>query len=173
MSTVFVIDIDGTVCDSIPRVKEICNKFDISENDNLDAIWTDETMKEFLKEENIMRDAVIPGAEKILEIAARCIAVPFFLTGRNGYARRATRNWLSDKLAVPTNVPLLMRPAHLKSNHTADCKEQIFMEELYTIAGQYTTYIFFEDDIETAKRYSKYGLVFKAPECWSIIGDNL
>lgn len=172
MSVIFVIDIDGTVCDSIPRVKAICNRFGVDE-DNLDSVWTDETMEEFLREENIMGDDVVPGAEKVLELAAKCNAVPFFLTGRNEYARQATRKWLSVKLGVGTNIPLLMRPHHMQKGYTADCKEQIFKEELFSLGGPLATYIFFEDHEETAKRYSKYGLVLKAPDCWKIIGDNL
>jgi hypothetical protein len=172
-SVIFVIDIDGTVCDSIPRVREICKRFGVDENDNLDAIWTDETMEDFLKEENIMKDGVVPGAEKVLEIVARCRAYPFFLTGRNEYARLATRRWLSIKLGVTDDIPLLMRPYNMKNGYAADCKEQIFKENLYALGGPHATYIFFEDHEETAKRYSKYGLVLKAPECWGVIGDNL
>ncbi len=173
MSIIFVIDIDGTVCNSIPRVEAICSRVGMKDCHNLDAVWTDETMEEFLKEENIMSDEVIPGAEGILDLADKCHAIPFFLTGRNEYAREATRKWLTEKLKIPSNVPLLMRPSDMKNGYTADCKEQIFKEELYALGGPHATYIFFEDDVETAKRYAKYGLVLKAPECWQIIGDNL
>lgn len=173
MSVIFVIDIDGTVCNSIPRVEEICNRMGMKDCHNLDAVWTDETMEEFLKEENIMKDDVVPGAEKVLDLADKCHAHPFFLTGRNEYARLATRRWLSIRLGVTDDIPLLMRPYNMKNGYTADCKEQIFKENLYVLGGPHATYIFFEDDIETAKRYSKYGLVLKAPECWGVIGDNL
>jgi hypothetical protein len=33
MSIIFVIDVDGTVCDSIPRVKEICSRIGMNENE--------------------------------------------------------------------------------------------------------------------------------------------
>ena len=157
MSVIFVIDIDGTVCDSIGRVKEICknagktptNDIDTNIDLDLENIWTDEVMKEFLREENIMKDEVILGAEKILEIAHRCRATPFFLTGRNEYARKATRKWLSVKLGVPNNIPLIMRPYEMKDGYTTDCKEQIFKEQLYSLGGPHSTYIFFEDNPET------------------------
>ena len=169
MSIILVVDIDGTVCDSIPRIKEICNRFGMSENDNLDAVWTDETMKEFLKEENIMRDAVIPGAEKITEMVNKYNARIFFLTGRNEYARSPTRKWLKVKMGIPENIPLIMRPTFMKNGYTADCKEHLFLEWLYNTEDKQTTYIFLEDHEDTAKRYSKYGLVLKAPECWNVI----
>lgn len=169
MSIIFVIDVDGTVCDSIPRVKEICSRIGMNENDNLDAIWTDETMKEFLKEENIMGDTVVPGAEKIIEMANRYSARMFFLTGRNEYARSATRKWLNVKMGIPEQIPLIMRPTYMKNGYTADCKEQLFLEWLFHTEDPQTTYIFFEDHKDTAKRYSQYGLVLKAPECWKNI----
>jgi hypothetical protein len=74
---------------------------------------------------------------------------------------------------VPEDVTLLMRPPHMKNGYTADCKEQVFKEKLLLLTGPRTTFIFFEDHDETARRYSKYGLVLKAPECWKVIGDNL
>lgn len=180
MSIVFVIDIDGTVCDSLHRVKEVCEKCGVSSSDSIDesidqndSIWTEETMREFLKEENVMGDEVVPGAENILALAHKCNALPFFLTGRNEYARKATRKWLSTKLGVPDTVPLIMRPPSMGNGYTADCKEQMFKEQLYALGGPHATYIFFDDHEETLRRYSKYGLALKSPECWKIIGDNL
>jgi hypothetical protein len=166
----FIIDVDGTVADSLPRVKELCASVGVDyENSNIDKIWTDETMMRFLYEENMMQDEIIPGAEQVLDLAKKCHATPIVLTGRNCYAREPTRKWLSVKLGVPDEVSLIMRPQNMKGIRTADCKEEIFKNEVLRHHPD-ATFIFFEDDEETIKRYSKYGLVLKAPECWKCLG---
>jgi len=163
MSTVFVIDIDGTICDSIDRVKEIWR---IKENEP-DA-WTDDLMREFLSEENLMNDSIVPGSEIVLELAKKCNASPFFLTGRNDYAREPTRKWLTKIFKAPEETPLIMRPYDQKGVPTAQCKEGLFKKFLYSIYPNHT-YIFFEDEDDTAKQYAKYGLVLRSPECWKHI----
>jgi len=163
MSVVFVVDIDGTICDSLSRVKEIA-KLKSSGPD----LWTDETMAEFLSEENLLKDKIMPGSEIIFKLAERCHASIVFLTGRNDYAREATRKWLTDVFKAPNTIPLIMRPYKQKGDFTADCKEGLFLKYLYSPAS---TFIFFEDEVETANRYSKYGLVLKSPDCWKAIGN--
>jgi hypothetical protein len=165
---IFIIDIDGTVCNSIPRVKEICDSLGVNNEDDLDKVWTDEAMNLFLKKENIMKDGIIQGAENIMEIVNRCNGLPIFLTGRNEYGRDSTRKWLSEVLHVPKYVKLIMRPNNMKNGYTADCKEELFLKHVYRNFNN-GSFIFLEDHKETAKRYSKYGLVLLSPECWKTI----
>jgi acid phosphatase class B len=172
MTTVFIVDIDGTICNSMPRVQKICETYNADVYDNLDDIWTKDVMEDFLKEENIMSDKVIKGAENLFNLADRCNAVVRFLTGRSEYGRRATRKWLTKIYGASPHTPLIMRPKHMKGVPTPECKEQLF-RELYYYKKPEDTYIFFEDETETAKRYSRYGLVLKSPECWAVLGDNL
>jgi len=162
MGVIFVVDIDGTVCNSNKRMLEIIAKYGVEEN------WSQETIDDFLTEEKIMADEVMPGAEKLLDLAIRCKAKIVFLTGRNECARNLTRKWLSAKMDVSDDVPLLMRPLDKKNGHTADCKEEMFCSEVLA-KNPDATFIFFEDDETTALRYAKYGLVLKSPKCWECI----
>ena len=174
MKTIFIIDIDGTICDTTERAKKMCEKFYGKSYDDLDSNienhkWSLKDMEEFLSEENIMKDKVVKGAENIMELSVKCNAKPIFLTGRHDFCENATRKWLSVNLGVPNNVLLLTRPFYMYKYNTADCKEEVFREEVFYTENRDTSYIFFEDNPETIKRYSRYGLVLKAPECWSVI----
>jgi acid phosphatase class B len=162
MTTVFVVDIDGTVCDSIQRIRDTVAVHGPVET------WTDEVVEEFLSDENILNDKVIPGSERLFELSEKCHAHIVFLTGRNDSKRESTRKWLTEVFKAPKHTPLLMRPYDSRGGWTADCKEQLFLTELYNKVAN--TFIFFEDEEDTIKRYKKYGLVLKSPECWKAIG---
>lgn len=159
---VWIIDIDGSVADTRTRIDAICAKFGVPENQ-----WTREQVIEFTKPEMIKMDAVIPGAENLVELARICGAKIVFSTGRSECARRATRIWLENKLNVFDTVPLVMRPED-DFRPTPVCKEDMFLRSVYQVYRD-AKFIFFEDDEELLARYSKYGLSLKAPECWSII----
>ena len=159
---IWVVDIDGTCADTRPRIEAISEKSGVPEHK-----WTQEQVDEFTKPELIKLDAVIPGAENLVQLARRCGAKLVFLTGRSEVARRATRIWLENKLDIFETVPLVMRP-NGDFRPTAECKEDVFLravDQVYRDAN----FIFFEDDEELLRRYSKYGLALKAPECWSVI----
>jgi len=164
MSVIFVIDIDGTTCDSLGRIAGVAS--DIGSPD----LWTDQTMKEFLSEENIMGDEVMPGSRVVFKLANICHASIIFLTGRNDYARDATRRWLTHIFRAPPDIPLIMRPYAQKSDYTAECKENLFLKHVYSLHPD-ATFIFFEDEDDTAARYAKYGLVLKSPECWKLLKE--
>lgn len=174
MKTIFVIDIDGTLSDITERVKKVSEKYygkgyDSIEENIKNHNWTMNALKELLSEENIMSDKVIKGAENIMELSVKCNARPVILTARNEFCREATRKWLSVNLGIPNDVVLLMRQSCMYKMGTAECKEQIFREELFFVEDRNTSYVFFEDSEEALKCYSRYGLALKAPECWDII----
>lgn len=172
-NTVFVVDIDGTVCDSIGRIKKIYHELLTTSTFESESWWNDDTMKKFLQYDEILKDEIISGASSLISIAERCNAKIIFLTGRNECAREPTRMWLTEKFGMPEHIELIMRPIHMRNGYTADYKEQMFKEHVLDRHSVGTTYIFFEDDLNIVKRYSKYGLVLKAPECWQNIGDNI
>jgi hypothetical protein len=163
MGVVFVVDIDGTVCDSKERMAEIIAKYGEEED------WSQQTIDEFLTPGKLMMDKVMPGAQKLFDIAKICQATVVFLTGRNECARLLTRKWLSTKLNVLDEIPIVMRPMGEKCGFTADCKEELFLTKVMPSYPN-STFIFFEDDKETILRYIKYGLVLKSPACWECIG---
>jgi hypothetical protein len=163
MGIVFVVDIDGTVCDSKERMAEIIGKYGEEED------WTQQTIDEFLTPGKLMMDKVMLGAEKLFDLAKLCRGSIVFLTGRNECARLLTRKWLSEVLGAPDDVPLVMRPLHWQNGHTADCKEEMFRLKVLPSYPN-STFIFFEDDKNTILKYAKYGLVLKSPACWECIG---
>lgn len=175
----FVVDLDGTICDSIPRVKAICEKAGVDRKSDLDKVWTPEQMEEFLSEENVLNDGVIKGSEKIFEFADKVGATIVFLTGRSDFCRPATEKWILKNFGERgAKAELLMRPPHLKGKCTADAKESIFLEwrdapwkQSKCVLGQMGPdhFIFFEDQREVVEKYSKHGLVLCSPECWSAI----
>jgi hypothetical protein len=164
--TIFIVDIDGTISNSIPRIKKICNDMGIKFPCNLDKTWTKELMKEFL--DNSLMDPVIDGSHKLFPLAYKSGAEIVFLTGRNEVGREKTRQWLVDVFNASKENPLLMRPASMEKERSDLCKEKVFVDLVYNIRPS-ATYIFFEDCEKTAKLYSKYGVVLKAPQCWDTI----
>jgi len=162
MELIFVVDIDGTVCDSRERMKEVLEKYGDEED------WSQKVIDEFLIEDKLMADEIMPGAERLLNVVHRLDARIFFLTGRNERARNLTRAWLQEKMYITDNIPLYMRPIGRKNGTTAKCKEDVFISQILS-KWPHATFIFLEDDENTAQRYAKWGMVLKSPECWESI----
>lgn len=159
---IWVVDIDGTIADTRPRINAICKKFNVPENK-----WTEEQVREFTNPDLIKEDKIINGAEKLADLARICGAKLVFLTGRSEMARRPTRIWLENKLNIFDSVPLVMRPDG-DMRPTATCKEDVFLKSVYQVYKD-AKFIFFEDEELLLRKYAKYGLSLKAPECWSVI----
>jgi hypothetical protein len=170
-SITFIVDIDGTVCDSMKRVNEISKKYGLLNTYGVNGIWSRNDLSEFLQEDKIMEDTVIPGAERLNNIVDKYNGTLIFLTGRNEVSRRITRKWLTHKLNVDPIVPLFMGSSmNIKEHNIDDIKESIFRCRIYNTNPD-ANFIFLEDSKMVINRYAKYGLVLKAPECWSVIGE--
>ena len=166
---IFIVDIDGTVCDSIPRVKRMCERAGCEYTwQNLDQLWSKEHLREFFNDEEIKKDTVIPGSEKIFKLIKKCGAHLVFLTGRNDSFRAVTSKWLVDNLGVPKDVGLIMRTPEFEDVDMQSYKETVFLEKVYKNQPK-SFYVFFDDDERIIPRYAKYGVVFKAPKCWEDI----
>lgn len=164
----FIVDLDGTVCNSIPRIQQFCRDLGVSENADLDKVWSPEQMRKFLSDENLKKDPLMPGAEKLFEWADKLNFQVVFLTGRNQYAYGGTRRWLREKFGERTGLcELLMRPKEKEGQHPADVKEEMFLK--WKSPLKQGPFIFFEDQEHTAERYAKHGLVLKSPQCWDAL----
>lgn len=163
MNLIFVVDIDGTICDSMARIDAITKKHNL---DNI-GLWTKEHVDEFTNAIGIKSDELIDGAEILPQLARACGAKLMFLTGRSSRSREATAAWLKFKLNIFDTVPLIMREDDDMSG-PAECKINIFKN---TILKMYpdSSFVFFDDDEELLLKYSEFGLALKAPECWKTI----
>lgn len=158
--TIYIVDIDGTICDSIPRGLEINRELGVI-GDNIDISWDDDTMKLFMKDDF----GVVEGAHKLKDIIFNGLLI--FLTGRNRKYHNITKKWIIEKFGV-NNPILFTRPDEDRKMPVADGKEKLFLESVFSI-NSLANYIFFEDNDEVIKRWRKYGMALKAPECWSIL----
>lgn len=166
MNLYFIVDLDGTICNSIPRIKKMCETFGISSEADLDQEWTSEQMMEFLSEQNLVQDEVVVGAERLFNMARKVGAEVVFLTGRNEYARKGTEKWLEKHFGEEALLcKLLMRSIDRCGEYSPLVKEDVFLDFRDSLASP-SRFIFFEDQQDTAQRYSKYGLVLMSPKCW-------
>ena len=160
---IWVVDIDGTVSDSMHRIEMVNEKYNIKEG----GLWGNDEVEEFTRPEHIKEDGLIAGAEILPELARRCGAKILFMTGRSERSRDATRTWLKNKLGIFYSVPLVMRPDD-DFRSTPECKEDMFLKSVREVYKG-SDFVFFEDDEDLLGRLSKYGLALKAPEVWSVI----
>jgi hypothetical protein len=175
MNIFFIVDIDGTICDSMGRVVEMCNKANLSfSSENVEKIFSSDDCKHFFSEEIIMGDAVIPGAEKLLSMRNRFNANLVFLTGRDEKFRKETTRWLNEKFGA-TSYSLYMRPSTHSRMAIPEYKERVFIEEIYK-NNKTKYFVFFDDDSRVLELYGRFGVIFQAPGCWDeleVASENL
>ena len=157
MKTVFVIDIDGTLCDSANRYREAFNK-----HQNLS-----DALKDFF--DGVQNDPPIRHSDLIFKLAEISKAEMVILTGRSRFSYRLTRKWLLS-FGFPKDIQIFMRPYVKRHLSPADAKESIFLEHIFK---KKVNYVFFEDEEEVCSRYTKYGTVMKSPGCWSVLKSIL
>jgi len=159
---VAVVDVDGTLVDSLPRLRKFSTfRKQIAGGRGL---WTQEQVDEFLSLSNANADKPFPGAvEGVKHILYSGLFEPIILTGRTELARKHTRDLLVRKFGVPSSVPLIMRAAD-DSRRTPECKSDLFVTHVLPRYGG--PFVFFEDEEATLAEFAKHGLALKAPECW-------
>ena len=161
---IFIVDIDGTICDSNARVKEMCEKAGCEmTGDSISKMWNDDNLKEFYAEEKILKDGTIIGSKRLLDLAKVYSAEIRFLTGRNERFREVTNKWIYLRFGLDGNS-LHMRPPEWEFKSVAEFKEWMFLK----IHNPGVNYFFFDDDEKCLEKYSKYGKTFKAPQCWDL-----
>jgi len=164
MKPLFIVDIDGTVCDSAAAFRQASH---IPVDD-----WGDAELGMFFREFAI-HCGVVPGAGILpgLLASGKCDVV--FLTGRSERIGRTrigltvTRAWLGKVFGMPKYVPLLMRP-HRDDRPTHEVKHGVFRKEVLP-SFRRRLFVFLDDDPDVLKLYSKHGIALKAPECWAAL----
>ena len=102
----FIVDIDGTICDSMERVNELYTRMNInpSDHDEIQKVWMGDKIKDFFDESCVKLDKIVPGSDKLLKLRDKFNAHLVFLTGRNDKFRNVTLDWLVDNFQVPRDV---------------------------------------------------------------------
>lgn len=163
--TLFVVDIDGTLANAHHRRHLI-------EQEKPDWVA-------FQDPALLALDTPQPHAREVLDqIRARLHDV-CFLTGRNERLRPLTEAWLAEHMGWRKEYePLFMRGPEFH-NTAASVYKQEQLDNVFDHFGVSSHWVtpvfFFEDDRFVARMYRKYGIVFKAPECWenlNLFGDT-
>ena len=155
MKPLFIVDIDGTICDSADLVFQLNCKFK-TYVDN----WNDLQRCEFL--EKSLECLPIKGSE-ILNFLGDII----FLTGRSEQigslsGRKITSKWL--KKAGFRNAELFMRQPN--DRRSADImKVEIFVNKIQP-SYSHKDFVFLDDDLNVLRHYAEHGLSLKSPQCW-------
>jgi len=160
---IFVIDIDGTICDSIPRANKFIKKM------GYDGFvdFTEKMLNTFMNEDDIMNDGIVKGAENLEKWIRKFNALPVYLTGRTEKYYDITQKWLKEVYGAENPI-LIMRNEEEGKLSTEEGKERLFIRRVKNVSSC-ATFIFFEDHKPTIDRYKKYGLVLKSPDCWEVI----
>jgi len=171
MKPLFIVDIDGTVCDSADFVSRLSVRF----KTHVD-FWTDEQVKLFMEE--VSRRHVLPGAEVLKTMVLQGFCDVVFLTGRSekigksrNLGRRLTTGWLCEKLGMPKDIPLFMRPPG-DQRTPSTIKLDVF-EHMVLPKYRKRSFVFLDDDTKALAVYAKHGLALKSPECWAALAHFL
>jgi hypothetical protein len=171
MKPLFIVDIDGTVCDSADFVGKLSKRF----NTHVDC-WDDKQVRLFMEE--VSKRDVLPGAEILCLLMQRGLCDVIFLTGRSEkigrslkLGRRLTTLWLHNKLHMPKDVRLFMRPpGDLRAPDVI--KFDVFQKQINSTLPtlhRRPFLVFLDDDTKVLSRYASYGLTLKSPECWGAL----
>jgi len=171
MKPLFIVDIDGTVCDSVGFVGRLSIRF----RTHVDY-WDDRQVRIFMEE--VSKRRVLPGAEVLRVLMIQGICDVIFLTGRSeriGKAqklgRRLTTSWLHSKFGMPRDIPLIMRPpGDMRAPSVIKC--DVFEHQVLPYHRD-RSFVFLDDDTKALALYSKHGLTLKSPECWAALSHFL
>jgi hypothetical protein len=169
MKPIFIVDIDGTVCDSSALIDKTTGRYHAV----VDS-WDDKQMLACLEE--ACRQPVVSGAE-VLSTLMRLGYHAVFLTGRSEAlcdslgGRRLTMEWLCGTFGMPEGVGLFMRPKN-DNRGNAEAKLDVFERQVLP-SHPHGNFVFLDDDMSVLAAYAKHGLVLKAPECWAALAHFL
>jgi len=150
-----VLDLDQTVADNAHRAHHV-----EKEPKDWDA---------FLSPDLVIKDTVIAGAERVIAQLVELKYELIVLTGRNEDLRDVTMRWLLDNLnlAIP-DTHLLMRPAGNMLT-AGEFKREQLLNFRQGLDNRDNGFIIIDDDVEVGAALNSFGIVFKAPECWSLL----
>jgi hypothetical protein len=184
MSTVWIVDIDKTIADHTHRDHLLrkscvsCNTFSNNQscpNCQCDIFTIPTNSWRAFQDPNLIRlDEPILTAQEVIHKAMRMGIHVHYITGRQPNARTVTQEWLTDHFGFDnTRNKLLLRDIDSynqpKDKHIS---AKVHKENKFLLLKEmcgYTdndTYHFWDDDRTVLVNYSKFGMIYHAPNCW-------
>jgi hypothetical protein len=158
IKNIFVVDVDMTLADNRHRTPTTAFGKRVSDRE-----W-----KKCLTDELMSLDKPFDNARHVIEkLTKRKDCKVLIVTGRGERFRKTTTKWLQDHYGfTATRENLIMRECNDQRAPSA-LKECMIQRLIYKYGSR--TYIFIDDDPYIHNVYAKYGIVLKAPGCWSVI----
>ena len=188
MKIVHIFDIDKTLADNTHRedvLKKICvvcghkQKFNhlhvpcevcgaVSMNHDQSS-WD-----EFFDAQLMMKDKPYPKAQAyVRRLLAEKVPI-HFITGRGEDTRTTTENWLEMHYGIDfLRSKLKMRPVKMNGDLASKVKERSIKSLIEEENLHKDKLFIYDDDPYVFEMYKKYGIVFKAPDCWKVIDPDI
>ena len=150
-----VLDLDETLADVSHRVHHV-----EKEPRDWDA---------FFAPELVIKDKVVSGAARVLTHFMDLKYDILILTGRNEDLRDTTMRWIQENLDIPVpDENLLMRPAGNMLN-AGEFKREQLLNYRQGLENKDVSFLIIDDDPEVCASLKEFGVVLKAPECWTTL----
>lgn len=158
---ILVLDIDNTLADISHRVSILTSS---------DTV-TKALFKEFLNKDLVKKDPPFSKAQRVIPKLLKKATEVHVITSRQRVLEKVTRDWLAEHFKLTDNYILHMRKTD-DWGASRPHKERVLQKHIFRDENKDEIIMFFDDDPYVLNLYSKHGLAFKAPECWSLMIHN-
>jgi hypothetical protein len=164
---ILCLDIDGTIADNSVRESRIVKPFPTQEDFDI-----------FYSEESVLQDQPIRAALEFFANLKTAVYPIFdtlmFLTGRSESQRAVTVKWLTHHFCLdPHGYLLCMRPDEMKCVEIHLYKETVIKDLIQLPEFKNERFTFIENELNSCKVLSKYGLTLRAPDVWHFLNHSL
>ena len=183
MTTVYVIDIDGTVANNDHRrilLKHRCIQcltlvpgvlsevdFQCTHCQCMDGRATNESWKDFNRLDLMAMDTPIVGAQKGIKALESQGYPVHYMTARGDAEREVTIEWLTRYFGFNADTQSLITRLPKDEGAKSHLFKEAAIERLkLDLEEEYPSFVFLDDKASNLAMFAKYGLTFKAPEFW-------
>lgn len=136
---------------------------------NDQSSWDD-----FFDHDLMMQDTPYPKAQAYVQkLLAENVPV-HIITGRGEKTRATTETWLELHYGFDlTKTKIKMRPVKMDGEVASKVKERSIKSLIQEEKLEKSKLFIYDDDPYVFEMYKKYGIVFKAPDCWEVINPSI
>lgn len=184
MTTIYILDVDGTVADCEHRARLFefeCNQC-LTRLSGLLGDWefvcthcgcqdgraTDASWEVFNSPDLMFQDTPLAGAQKGVK-ALEALGHPVhYLTARGPEHHEVTLKWLQQHFDFDSTKQILQTRVTSERLNSAKFKEQMVEKLKFMFGEQYEnpTYVFVDDKVENLQMFARHGLAFQSPAFW-------